>query len=141
MTNAYDKIYLEKAQTVLGRMTDYAVYDLEYAIDEIFDLFIKTGYAKRFENPLGGYGGRFTAWVYNNVESYSCGNGSAMRVGPCGCFDDIRDDKDGAEHGRVFQKVHRLAAQCRDDLVHHSADIGRGRILQKHLHQAGKDDP
>ena len=50
MTNAYDKIYLEKAQTVLGRMTDYAVYDLEYAIDEIFDLFIKTGYAKRFEN-------------------------------------------------------------------------------------------
>jgi ADP-ribosylglycohydrolase len=41
-------------------------------------------YSKRFENPLGGYGGRFTAWVYNNVESYSCGNGSAMRVGPCG---------------------------------------------------------
>ena len=50
MTSAYDKIYLEKAQIVLGRMTDYAVYDLEYAIDEIFDLFIKTGYAKRFEN-------------------------------------------------------------------------------------------
>ena len=48
-------------------------------------------YAKRFENPLGGYGGRFTAWVYNNVESYSCGNGSTMRVGPCGCFDDARD--------------------------------------------------
>ena len=48
-------------------------------------------YAKRFENPLGGYGGRFTAWVYNNVESYSCGNGSAMCVGPCGCFDDARD--------------------------------------------------
>ena len=43
MTSAYDKIYLEKAQIVLGRMTDYAVYDLEYAIDEIFDLFIKTG--------------------------------------------------------------------------------------------------
>ena len=41
MTSAYDKIYLEKAQIVLGRMTDYAVYDLEYAIDEIFDLFIK----------------------------------------------------------------------------------------------------
>jgi len=38
MTSAYDKIYLEKAQIVLGRMTDYAVYDLEYAIDEIFDL-------------------------------------------------------------------------------------------------------
>ena len=50
MTSAYDKIYLEKAQIVLGSMTDYAVYDLEYAIDEIFDLFIKTGYAKRFEN-------------------------------------------------------------------------------------------
>lgn len=52
MTSAYDKIYLEKAQIVLGRMTDYAVYDLEYAIDEIFDLFIKTGYAKRFENGI-----------------------------------------------------------------------------------------
>ena len=29
MTSAYDKIYLEKAQIVLGRMTDYAVYDLD----------------------------------------------------------------------------------------------------------------
>ena len=28
--NAYDKSYLEKAQTTLGRMFDFAVYDSGY---------------------------------------------------------------------------------------------------------------
>ena len=27
---AYDKLYLEKARTALGRMLDFAVYDLKY---------------------------------------------------------------------------------------------------------------
>ncbi len=48
MINAYDNVYLEKAQTVLGRMMDYAVYDLEYSADRFFDLFIVSGYADRF---------------------------------------------------------------------------------------------
>lgn len=50
MICAYDKIYLEKARTSLGRMVDFAVYDLEYDMDDFFALFIETGVAKRFEN-------------------------------------------------------------------------------------------
>ncbi|MDE7434716.1 MAG: helix-turn-helix domain-containing protein [Lachnospiraceae bacterium] len=48
MINAYDKVYLEKAQTVLGRMIDYAFYDLEYDADCFFELFIVSGFADRF---------------------------------------------------------------------------------------------
>lgn len=48
--NAYDKIYLEKARTVLGRMLDYAVYDLKYDADRFFELFLSSGYAERFGN-------------------------------------------------------------------------------------------
>ncbi len=49
MIRAYDKVYLGKARTALGRMLDFAVYDLKYDIAEFFDLFIKSGVAKRFE--------------------------------------------------------------------------------------------
>ncbi|MBQ8814419.1 MAG: helix-turn-helix transcriptional regulator [Lachnospiraceae bacterium] len=49
MIRAYDKVYLDKARTTLGRMLDFAVYDLEYDIAEFFDLFIKSGVAERFE--------------------------------------------------------------------------------------------
>ena len=33
---AYDKTYLEKARTALGRMLDFAVYDLKYNIEDFF---------------------------------------------------------------------------------------------------------
>jgi len=49
MIHAYDKIYLEKARTALGRMLDFAVYDLHYEIDAFFGLFISSGVAARFE--------------------------------------------------------------------------------------------
>ena len=49
MICAYDKVYLDKARIALGRMLDFAVYDLKYDIAEFFDLFIKSGIAKRFE--------------------------------------------------------------------------------------------
>lgn len=48
MIHAYDKVYLEKARTVLGRMMDYAVYDLQFDLAEFFDLFVTTGIAERF---------------------------------------------------------------------------------------------
>lgn len=48
MIHAYDKVYLDKARTALGRMLDFAVYDLKYDIAEFFDLFIKSGIAERF---------------------------------------------------------------------------------------------
>lgn len=50
MTNAYDKVYLEKARTNLARMLDFAVYDLKYDISDFFELFITSGVAGRFEN-------------------------------------------------------------------------------------------
>lgn len=48
MIHAYDKVYLEKARAALGRMLDYAVYDLHYDVSEFFDLFLRTGIADRF---------------------------------------------------------------------------------------------
>lgn len=49
MIHAYDKIYLDKARVALGRMLDFAVFDLKYDISEFFDLFIRSGVANRFE--------------------------------------------------------------------------------------------
>lgn len=49
MIHAYDKLYLDKARTALGRMLDFAVYDLKYDISEFFNLFIASGIATRFE--------------------------------------------------------------------------------------------
>ena len=49
MIRAYDKVYLGKARTALGRMLDFAVYDLRYGLAEFFDLFLSSGVAGRFE--------------------------------------------------------------------------------------------
>ena len=42
--------------------------------------------ARKYPCPVGGYGGRFVSWVMSDdVKPYnSWGNGSAMRVSPCG---------------------------------------------------------
>lgn len=48
MICAYDKVYLDCAKRVLGRMFDFAVYDLKYPLEEFFELFIKSGVAERF---------------------------------------------------------------------------------------------
>ena len=48
MIHAYDKVYLEKARTALGRMLDFAVYDLKYEIGDFWGLFLASGIAKRF---------------------------------------------------------------------------------------------
>ena len=50
MICAYDKVYLDKARIALGRMLDFAVYDLKYDIDEFMWLFIRSGVASRFED-------------------------------------------------------------------------------------------
>ncbi|MCD8053989.1 MAG: helix-turn-helix domain-containing protein [Lachnospiraceae bacterium] len=49
MIHAYDKVYLGKARTSLGRMLDFAVYDLAYDLEDFFNLFITSGVARRFE--------------------------------------------------------------------------------------------
>jgi len=48
MICAYDKIYLDKARTALGRMLDFAVYELNYELAEFFSLFLSSGIAERF---------------------------------------------------------------------------------------------
>ena len=48
MIRAYHKVYLEKARTNLGRMLDFATYDLGYDPGEFFDLFMNCGLAERF---------------------------------------------------------------------------------------------
>jgi DNA-binding transcriptional regulator YiaG len=46
--NAYDKVYLEKARAVLGRMLDFAVHDLGYSLEKFYGLFLASGIADRF---------------------------------------------------------------------------------------------
>ena len=48
MIRAYDKIYLDKARIALGRMLDFAVYDLKYDLTQFFDLFLSSGVAAGF---------------------------------------------------------------------------------------------
>ena len=50
MIRAYDELYLEKARTTLGRMLDFAVYDLKLDINHFYSLFCHSQYAKRFES-------------------------------------------------------------------------------------------
>lgn len=55
------------------------------------------GMGQNYPHPLGGYGSGFQKWLWQaengNFEPYtSCGNGSAMRVGPVGwAFNTIED--------------------------------------------------
>ncbi|MCI6153807.1 MAG: ADP-ribosylglycohydrolase family protein [Porphyromonas sp.] len=50
-------------------------------------------WCNRYPNPMGGYGGRFVQWVHSdNPKPYnSFGNGSAMRVSPCGYIPRINE--------------------------------------------------
>ena len=53
MTHAYNELYLSDAKKSLGTMFDYAVNDCKYKIEWLVELFLKSGYAKKFEtgNP------------------------------------------------------------------------------------------
>ncbi len=50
MMSAYDKNYLEKARTTLGKMFDFAVYDLKFDLKDFFDRFVMSGIANNFES-------------------------------------------------------------------------------------------
>ena len=53
MTHAYNELYLSDAKKSLATMFDYAVNDCKYKIELLVELFLKSGYAKKFEtgNP------------------------------------------------------------------------------------------
>ena len=61
MTHAYSELYLSDAKKNLASMFDYAVHDCNYEIDWVVELFLKSGYAKRFETGspavVGGMSG------------------------------------------------------------------------------------
>ena len=40
MIHAYDKVYLEKARVSLGRMLDFAVYDLGFDLTDFLTSFL-----------------------------------------------------------------------------------------------------
>ena len=73
MTHAYDKLYLEKARAMLGRMLDFAVYDLKLDINVFYELFCHSQYARQFEagdtSLLSGKSGIELA--YDIVGSYT----------------------------------------------------------------------
>ena len=48
MIRAYDSVYLEKAQAQLGRMLDFAVYEMHFPLSEFYALFLKSEVARRF---------------------------------------------------------------------------------------------
>ena len=66
MIRAYDQNYLEKAQTTLGSMLDYAVHDLHYDITAFFSLFLTSGIASLFGSgdvkTIAGRSGVELAW-------------------------------------------------------------------------------
>ena len=49
MICAYDKVYLNMAQRVMGNMLNYAVYDCGYELPEYYNIFLESGYSERFE--------------------------------------------------------------------------------------------
>lgn len=49
MIRAYSEFYLSDAKKSLANMLDYAVYDCGIKIDEFADLFVLSGFSKRFE--------------------------------------------------------------------------------------------
>ncbi len=49
MICAYDKLYLEHARANMARMLDFAVYQLNYTLEQFFEFFIESGLAGRFE--------------------------------------------------------------------------------------------
>lgn len=73
MICAYDKVYLEKARTALGRMFDFAVHDLGYDIKQFFQMFLDSGVATRFEDGdftvLVGMSGVELAYVVLDQEN------------------------------------------------------------------------
>lgn len=63
---------------------------------QVADYYVR--YAEAYPTPMGGYGNSFQNWVIQKTRTgyapayNSCGNGSAMRVGPVGWAFDTKND-------------------------------------------------
>ena len=90
-------------------------------------------WCRRYPHPMGSYGGRFAQWVASDQPSPygSFGNGSAMRVSPCGYLTTLEE---------VLRQAEASAA-C----SHNHPEGIRGAKVVAHAiwalrHGAGKDD-
>ena len=94
MMNAYDKVYLEKARTALGRMLDFAVHDLGYSLETFYGLFLASGIADRFGR------GDFTVMFWSNpasaesVSNQTIRLTAALNTGPAGPWPIINGRQD-----------------------------------------------
>lgn len=72
MMHAYDSSYLENARVALGRMLNYAVYDLGYSLAEYWSMFTSSPISKRIEcgdsSVLAGKSGVELALLVTNQE-------------------------------------------------------------------------
>ena len=91
-TNNYDfELFSDKNRFTDDTICTVAVADALLHGSDDYGKYIHN-WCRKYPNPMGGYGGRFSQWVMNgNPTPYgSFGNGSAMRVSPIGWwFDDI----------------------------------------------------
>lgn len=118
--------------TILTVATAYAILDTGSRCTEndFADAYYK--FAKKYPNPMGGYGMSFSTWVYDGkMRPYnSLGNGCAMRVSPC-AYTSMFVDRCIALATRSASPTHNhwqgiRAAQCITTVIYllnHGADI------------------
>lgn len=71
MIHAYNEEYLSYARNLIGKMFDFAVYDLGYNLKDFFDMFIQSGIADKISkgdtSVLGGKSGYEVALQVVNI--------------------------------------------------------------------------
>lgn len=89
----------------------YATADWLLHGGNIADIFVE--YVRRYPNPMGAYGTGFLHWAHRQMAGgvampyNSCGNGSAMRVGPVGwAFDTLEATLDAAKRNAEVTHNH-----------------------------------
>ena len=67
MIRGYDEMYLDDAMRIMGEMTDYVANYCNMDLDDYFNMFINTGYARMFEQGhpryITGCSGVELAWM------------------------------------------------------------------------------
>ena len=149
MMNAYDKVYLEKARTALGRMLDFAVHDLGYGLAQFYELFLASGAADRF--GAGDYtllvGKSGVELAYHVLEQSGI---QVVRVKPDYSVDRSIEYWAGWalayyqwETGRAFEEINGyIPIQRIADLYHpfHEMDIRQFCDKMNELYRAAKPD-
>lgn len=82
-------------------------------------------WCRKYPNPTGSYGGRFAQWVRseNPMPYNSYGNGSAMRVSPCGWLSTRQDVLSQARRSAECTHNHPegiKGAMCIADCIYHA---------------------